>query len=114
MPVTSKNLSCSYGDAISFPCLAQDYNQTVLNLTGAQIVAYASKPGATLKMVGSITGINTTTGAFTVTFNDWSADDYVNENQELVYSVYVLPSPGTATYTVQSGILYISKSAPAY
>ena len=112
MPVTSKNYSFTQGDSFSFTCLAQDYNQNILDLTGAVYFIRAGFTGTTTVMDGHATNISIPNGTFTVTFYSQDSDNFPSENVELDYIVQVLLYPSfTTRYTVQAGKLYLTPPA---
>lgn len=112
MPVTSKNYTYTRGDNFSFTCLAQDYNQNILDLTGAQYFIRAGFFGSTTVMDGHVTNISIPNGTFTVTFYGLDSDNFPNQNVELDYIVQVLLYPSFVTrYTVQAGKIYLTPVA---
>ena len=112
MPVTSKNLSYTREDTFSFQCLAQDYNQNILDLTGAQFYARAGIAGTTTTMDGVISNISIPNGTFTVTFPSTASNVFPDNDVELDYIVQVLTSPTfVPRYTVQAGKLYLTPPA---
>lgn len=112
MPVTTKNLAYTWGDKFSFDCLAQDYNQNVINLTGAEYFVRAGFAGTGTVMDATISNIVPAAGTFTASFAETASHVFPNSNVELDYLVQVLPYPiGTARYTIQAGKIYLTPAA---
>ena len=107
MAVTTQNLFFNIGDSYTFNCLAQDYQQTVINLTGATLACVATRtPPSDTLFSGTCTVVSNPLGTFTVNFTSASTTDLPNFPQEVFYTVTVTKSG--QTYTVQSGSIYLS------
>ena len=107
MSVTNQNLFFTLGDSYTFNCLAQDYQQNVINLTGATITASASSnPQAATLLSGTPTVTSASAGTFSINFPSSATASLPNYNQVLFYTVVVTKSG--ASYTVQSGNIYLS------
>lgn len=108
MPVSKRNLYYSRGDTYTFSCLAQDYSQNILNLTGATITCTVkrTKSGASL-FTGTPAVTSAPLGTFTVTFLAADTAALPDSPQVLPYDVRVTTS-GALTYSVQSGSIYLS------
>lgn len=113
MPVSQQNLYFSRADTFSFPCLAQDYQQNIINLTGViaiSCIARRSPSSATIfgKGVGTGIAINSLTlGTFTVTVAPEDTVTLPNAPQVLIYDIVVNNAAGNMT-TVQGGLIYLS------
>lgn len=101
------------GDTFTFSGLAQDYNQNIINLTGATVVCearYDTTFSTTVfsKAIGTgVTVISASAGTFSVTLAPSDTSQLGNYDQSLVYQVRVTDSSGNVT-TVQAGKLYLS------
>lgn len=109
MPVSSKNLYFSRGDTFAFPCLAQDYSQNIINLTGATITCTVKRtPGGSSLFTGTPATVGSLAlGTFTVTFAAASTASLPDSPQVLVYDTRVTTGAGL-TYSVQAGTIYLS------
>ncbi len=107
MPVTRQNLFFSRGDTFTFSCLAQDYQQNIIDLTGATIACTVKRTagGASL-FTGTPSATIAAAGTFTVTFAPAATSDLPSYSQVLPYDVQVTKS-GNVT-SVQSGQIYLS------
>ena len=107
MAVTTQNLFFTLGDSYTFSCLAQDYDQNVINLTGAGILCTA-KPSANSDsyFLGTDTVTSAALGTFTINFPPSATASLPNYPQTWEYSVIVTKSG--ASYTVQSGLIYLT------
>jgi hypothetical protein len=108
MPVNNKNLYFTLGDSYTFNCLAQDYQQNVLNITSATLACTASRePTDATAFTGTCTLVSGPSGTFTVNFPSSVTAALPDFSQVLFYTVTVNIG-GTATYTIQSGNIYLS------
>lgn len=108
MPVNKTNLFFSRGDTYVFSCLAQDYSQTVINLTGATILSTVKRSPADSAplFTGTCAVVSAPAGTLTVTFAAASTASLPDYPQVLVYDVQVTKSG--AVITIQSGKIYLS------
>ena len=108
MPITNSNLYFSRGDTFVFSCLAQDYTQTVINLTGATLACSVKRTpqDTSALLTGTCTVTVAASGTFTVTFLAADTAALPAYNQVLVYDVRVTKS-GLIT-SVQAGEIYLS------
>ena len=108
MPVTSKNLTYTKGDTFSFNCLAQDYQQNIIDLTSVTYLARAGFPFSSVTMDGYISNISIPNGTFTVTFQDTVSNVFPYNDVELDYFVQVLNTITGVNTTIQGGKLYLT------
>ncbi len=107
MPVSKSNLYFSRGDTFTFPCLAQNYSQTPIDITSSVITCTAKRtPSGNSLFTGSPTITDAEAGTFTITFLAASTASLPDYPQVLPYDVRV--TNGAATYSVQSGQIYLS------
>lgn len=109
MAINNTNLYYVRGDTFTFPCLAQDYQQNVINLTSStfSIPVKRAMSDVTPLFTGTATVTSAPAGTFTVTFSAASTDALPNYDQVLLYDVQVTTSGGLI-YTVQAGRIYLS------
>jgi hypothetical protein len=108
MPVTRSNLFFSRGDTFTFPCLAQDYSQNIINLTTATITCTVKRtPEGTALFTGTPAVTSAALGTFTVTFAASATASLPDAAQVLPYDVRVTTA-ANLTYSVQSGSIYLS------
>lgn len=113
MAVSNLNLYLTRGDTRAFSCLAQDYNQNIINLTGATILcdgrlsATDASPVFSLSVGAGITVVSAVAGTFTVTIPPSATLSLANYEQTLQYDVKVTDSSSNVT-TVQSGKIYLT------
>ena len=107
MSVTSANLFFTLGDGFTFSCLAQDYSQNVINLTGATISCVAkSDPNGTASFSGTTSVTSAAAGTFTVTFASSATSSLPNYDQ--IYNYDVIVTKSSVPVSVQSGKIYLS------
>lgn len=108
MPVNKQNLYFSRGDTFTFACLAQDYQQNVINLTSCTIAVTAKRTvGGTSLFTGTTAVTSAPLGTFTVTFAAASTAPLPDSPQTLPYDVQVTTGAGLVT-SVQAGVIYLS------
>jgi hypothetical protein len=109
MPVTNQNLYFSRGDTFTFPCLAQDYSQNIINLTGCSIASAVKRAptDSSPLFTGTSSVLVAASGTFTITYAAASTASLPDFNQVLIYDVQVTTGGGLV-YTVQSGKIYLS------
>lgn len=108
MPVSNQNLYFSRGDTFTFPCLAQDYQQNIINLTSATIICTAKRTaGGTSLFTGTASILGSPTlGTFTVTFAASATSSLPSYPQVLPYDVQV--TLAGAVTSVHAGLIYLS------
>ena len=114
MPVSNLNLYFSRGDSRTVPALAQDYQQNIINLTGATVTCDARRdPRDTTPVFtktianGGITVTNAAAGLFTINILPADTASLADYSQSLYYDCKVTTSGG-ATTTVLGGKIYLS------
>lgn len=108
MPVNKTNLYFSRGDTFVFPCLAQDYQQNVINLTSCTIASTVKRaPDSTSLFTGTAAVTVAASGTFTITYAAAATASLPDFPQVLSYDVQVTTGAGLVT-TVQSGQIYLS------
>ena len=108
MPVTSKNYTYTRGDTFSFNCLAQDYQQNIIDLTSVTYLARAGFPFSSTFMEGFISNISIPNGTFTVTFQDTVSMVFPAAPVDLEYFVQVSNAITGVNTTVQAGKIYLT------
>ena len=104
MSVISQNLFFSRGDTYTFPCVAQNYQQQIINITGATITCDVKRApdDSVILFTGTSAITVAASGTFTITFASTDTSTLPDFSQVLIYNI-----PGTRkggiTITTQSG-----------
>jgi len=107
MAVNNTNLYFALGDTFTFSCLAQDYQQNVINLTGATITCTAkNEPNAITHFSGTTSVTSASAGTFTVTFASSATSALPNYPQSYNYDIIVTKT--SQPTSVQSGTIYLT------